>query len=132
MVAEFWDSWVPCVTHGEPFAVVVNGDVIEGVHHRATSQISHNLEDQCQIAYDVFAPILDRCDGRFFMIRGTPAHVGEQGVYEERLAKQLGAIPNEEASSRAMSCGRRSAATAWPTSTTTSAPRPVPSTRRRP
>jgi hypothetical protein len=93
---EFWDEWVPSVTHDEPYAVVVNGDVIEGVHHRATSQISQNLEDQCQIACDVLAPIVERCDGRFFMIRGTPAHTGEQGVSEERLAKQLGAVPNEE------------------------------------
>jgi len=93
---EFWDDWVPRVTHDEPFAVVVNGDVIEGVHHRATSQISQNIEDQCQIAYEALAPVVERCDGQFFMVRGTPAHVGEQGVHEERLAKQLGAVPNED------------------------------------
>ena len=93
---EFWEKWVPTVTHGEPYAVVVNGDVIEGVHHRATSQISHNLEDQCEIVREVFEPIVERCRGQFYMVRGTPAHVGEQGVHEERLAKQLGALPNEE------------------------------------
>ena len=93
---EFWEEWVPNVTHGEPYAVVVNGDMIEGVHHRATSQISHNIEDQCDIALEVFEPIVEKCGGRFYMIRGTPAHVGEQGVHEERLGKQLKAIQNED------------------------------------
>lgn len=93
---EFWNNWVPQVTHGEPFAVVCNGDMVEGCHHRATSQISHNLEDQCEIAYQIFKPIVEQCEGRFYMIRGTPAHVGEQAKEEEILAKRLGAIPNAE------------------------------------
>src|SRR5579862_848807 len=41
---EFWESWVPQVTHGEKFAVVVNGDILDGVNHRSTSQFSHNLK----------------------------------------------------------------------------------------
>jgi hypothetical protein len=93
---EFWNEWVPKATRNEPYAVVVNGDVIDGVHHRATTQISHNLEDQCNIAHEVLVPVVERCEGRFFMVRGTPAHTGEQGVQEERLAKWLGAIPNED------------------------------------
>jgi len=93
---EFWGEWVPRVTHGEPYSVVVNGDMVEGVHHRATSQISHDLGDQAEIAYRVFKPISEQCEGRFYMVRGTPAHVGESGVDEEKLAKRLGAIPNAE------------------------------------
>jgi hypothetical protein len=93
---EFWESWVPKVVRGERYAVVVNGDVIDGVHHKATTQISHNLEDQCRVAYEVLGPVVDDCKGQFFMIRGTPSHTGEQGVHEERLAKELGAVPNEE------------------------------------
>lgn len=93
---EFWNEWVPQVTHKEPYAVVINGDAIEGVHHRDTSTISQNLEDQCEIAYEVLAPIAEKCRGRFYMIRGTPAHDGEQGVHEERLAKRLKAVPNKD------------------------------------
>jgi hypothetical protein len=93
---EFWQDWVPSWTKGEPFAVVVNGDMVEGVHHRATTPISHNMEDQCEIAYRVFAPIVDLCEGRFFMVRGTEAHVGTSALHEEALAKRLGAVPNED------------------------------------
>jgi len=96
---EFWDDWVPTVTQGEPYDLVHNGDAIEGVHHRSTTQISHNLEDQQRIAEAVLKPEVDRCKkmgGTYYHIRGTEAHVGQSGEFEERLARTLGAKPNAE------------------------------------
>ena len=92
---EFWGVWVPKACHDEPFAVLVLGDTLDGVHHRATTQISHDLGDQGEIAYRVLAPIASKCEGRLYMIRGTEAHVGPSGVEEERLAKRLEAIADE-------------------------------------
>jgi len=92
---EFWGRWVPEACHNEPFAVLILGDTIDGVHHDSTSQISHNLEDQAEIAYRVLEPIAKKCQGRLYMIRGTQAHVGPSGIEEERLAKRLGAVPDE-------------------------------------
>ena len=88
--------WVPQQTKGKPFAVVHNGDVIEGVHHNATTQISHNIEDQSNLAVKVLTPIVKKCGGRYYSIRGTPSHVGQSSVEEERVAKRLGAIPNKD------------------------------------
>jgi hypothetical protein len=93
---EFWDEWVPDVCRGEPFAIVVNGDALDGVHHRAVTQVSQNLADQARIARAVFEPLLDLCNGQLFWIRGTEAHVGPSAQEEERLAEALGAIPNEQ------------------------------------
>ncbi len=90
----FWDEWVPEVTRGEPYAVLFNGDALDGVHHNSVTQISNNLDDQCDIAYQVLNPIIKLCQGRYYHIRGTEAHVGKSGQEEERLAKRLGAIPN--------------------------------------
>jgi len=92
----FWDRAVPAATHGEPFAVVCNGDAIDGRHHDSTTQITHNLADQANIAYEVLAPIVERCDGRYYHVRGTEAHVGKSGVEEERLAQRLGAVRDED------------------------------------
>lgn len=92
----FWGEWVPRVTQGEPFVVVHNGDAIDGVHHNSTTQWSHNLADQGEHAYTVLKPVYDACEGRYYHIRGTEAHVGRSACEEERLAKRLGAIPNEE------------------------------------
>lgn len=93
---EFWGEWIPRATHGEPFTVVHNGDVIDGVHHNATTQWSNNLEDQSAHAEKILRPVVDACEGRYYAIRGTEAHVGKSGVEEERLARRIGAVPNEE------------------------------------
>ena len=88
----FWGEWVPRVTHDEPFAVVFNGDAIDGSHHGSTTQWSHNLKDQVAHAEKIFAPGVEACEGRYYHIRGTEAHVGQSGNEEERLAKAVGAI----------------------------------------
>lgn len=93
---EFWNHWVPEFTHGEPYIVVHNGDAIDGVHHNSVTQISNNLEVQVEIAYTMLKPIVELCEGRYYHIRGTEAHVGKSAQEEERLAKRLGAIPNAE------------------------------------
>ena len=97
--SEFWDTWVPEVTRGEPFDLVHNGDALDGVHHHSTTQISHNLEDQQRISEAVLAPVVAQCKasgGTYYHIRGTEAHVGQSGEYEERLARTLGAKPNDQ------------------------------------
>ena len=93
---EFWGEWVPTVTRGEPFAVVVNGDAIDGRHHGATTQVSQNLADQENIAAEILAHIRIRCDGRLYMIKGTEIHVGTSAEDEERLARRVGAIPDRQ------------------------------------
>lgn len=96
---EFWDKWVPSVTRREPYDLIVNGDALDGVHHRSTTQISQNLEDQQRIAEQCLRREVERCQkkgGTYYHIRGTEAHVGQSGEYEERLARNLGAKPNAE------------------------------------
>ena len=93
---DFWD-WVETeATKGRPYAVVFDGDAMDGVHHDSTTQITHNLADQQRIAYDLLKPVVERCEGRFFMIRGTEAHSGPSAENEERLAQALGAVPTDE------------------------------------
>lgn len=96
MWREFWDEFVPSVTKRERYGVVINGDAVEGVHHRATTPISHNIGDQIKIALALLKPIADQCAGRFWMVRGTEAHVGISAQIEEGLAGALNAVPNEE------------------------------------
>jgi hypothetical protein len=96
---EFWDEWVPKVTRGEPYDLVHNGDAIDGVHHRSTHQISHNYQDQLRIAEIALRPEIEKCrmlGGTYYHIRGTEAHVGQSGIYEEQLAQRLGAKPNDQ------------------------------------
>jgi hypothetical protein len=99
---QFWKEWVPQVTHGEPYDVVHNGDAIDGNHHNSTTQVSHDLQDQINIAHTIMKPIVDKVrkrGGKYYHIRGTEAHVGQSGVYEEMLAERLGAVPNDQGQS---------------------------------
>ena len=92
---DFWE-YVDDVFKGEPFTVICNGDAIDGVHHNSVTQITQNLTDQQKIAYQILKPIVDKCEGNYYHLRGTPAHVGSSGMYEEALAKSLGAIPSQQ------------------------------------
>ena len=93
---QFWNEWVPEVTKKEPYYIVHNGDIIDGVHHGATTLITNNIKDQSKIAIQVMRPILDmsNCKG-YYQIRGTEVHVGKSACDEETIAKELGAIPDD-------------------------------------
>jgi hypothetical protein len=93
---EFWDEWVPRACNGEPFIVVNNGDTVDGVHHHSTTQWSHNVHDQRLHAELLLEPIVKACKGRYYHIRGTEAHVGQSGEYEEAIAKSLGAVKDSQ------------------------------------
>ena len=95
MWEEFWGDWVPHVTKGEPYDVVFNGDAIDGVHHGSVTQVSHNITDQVSIAVECLRPVAEKAE-RFYMVRGTEAHVGKSAQAEEGLARALGAVPNED------------------------------------
>jgi len=85
----FWDEFVPMATGGEPYTVVINGDVVEGQHHRSTQYISSNEEDHEKLAVQLLQPIRDRTRGGFYMVRGTEAHVGPSAGHEESVAREL-------------------------------------------
>lgn len=96
---EFFEWFVPEATEDEPYDLVHNGDVIDGVHHNSTTQISHNIEDQITIADTVLRPEVERCrkrGGTYYHIRGTEAHGGKSEVHSEQVAKRLGAKPNDQ------------------------------------
>jgi hypothetical protein len=58
--------------------------------------MSQNVNDQINLAVKVLKPVVELAEGRYYHIRGTEAHVGKSALLEENLAKQLGAIPNEQ------------------------------------
>lgn len=93
---EFWNVAVPEMTTGEPYMVCHMGDAIDGSHHGSVHQWTHNLGTQSRYAEALLKPIVDRCEGRYYHLRGTEAHVSASSAEDERLAKNLGAVPNAE------------------------------------
>lgn len=97
MWLNFWYDWIPKVTNGEPYYIVNNGDVVDGVHHGSVTQVTQNMKDQVGMAIEILEPIVNNklCKG-YYHIRGTEAHVGKSGQAEEGVAKALGALENED------------------------------------
>lgn len=97
-LARYWDdfcnNWVPHVTEGRPFVLELGGDLVDGNHHNAVSQITHNIKDQRRIAYEVLKPLADKA-AAVVAIRGTGAHAGPNGIDDDAVAQSLGAIPDE-------------------------------------
>lgn len=88
---QFW-WWATKVTGGGPDAVVVNGDILEGVHHRTTTLVSNNLKDQRGVAEANLRIISPK--SRLYIVKGTPAHDSEEGEAIESVAKNLNAVPS--------------------------------------
>ena len=93
-----WECWqrmeqfVGEHVNGSPFALVLNGDLIEGVHHGTKEIISPEVADHVSAALTLLTPLASK-SSHVFVVRGTEAHVNN---HEQAMAKKLGAENNPE------------------------------------
>jgi len=85
-------AWLKAEAAGEPFALILNGDLIEGDHHRTDQIIGRNISDHLAVAEAVLEPLV-KMAAKTFVTRGTECHVGD---IEAALGKILKAEPNPE------------------------------------
>lgn len=88
-------QWVKQVMDGKPFDAVLGGDLVDGLHHGSTTAMSDNIKDQEEAAIEILEDMIAGADRRYAE-RGTEAHVGPAACSDERIAKRLGCIPNED------------------------------------
>lgn len=91
---DFW-KWTYRIIGNEPFILVHNGDIVDGVHHRTTTLSSHNLTIQSRLAAEILEPHISRALA-YYQIRGTEAHAGQSAQEEEALACVLGAVRDKK------------------------------------
>lgn len=97
---EFWSVFVPEATEGEPFDIVLNGDLIDGRHHQQDSLITNDLSEQVEIAVASFDPVfalpcISKRLRRIFMVDGTEAHCGLANENQKFLAARWPVKPDE-------------------------------------
>jgi len=104
-----WERWDEAARqadkltqHCERRHIILNGDLIDGWHHGTWQVLSANPTIQRRVAKESLSPLTSLRHDKLFIVRGTPAHVGEQGHVEEDLAELLGAerCPETNAYSR--------------------------------
>ena len=86
------EVWLNKIVGDDPFALVVNGDAIEGVHHGTTQVISPDPTDHRIAAQRVLEPLAER-SAAVFVVRGTEVHTKNS---ENHLASSLGARPHPD------------------------------------
>jgi hypothetical protein len=92
---DFWGKFVPRNTIGSTCNIlVINGDIIDGVHHQTVNLISNSWEVQEEMATKIIRAIPFRFD-KVFVTRGTEAHADIGAQSEERIAKAIGCEANE-------------------------------------
>jgi len=72
---------------GYPFILTVNGDAIEGIHHRSTEMVSQKWEEHLDIAIRCIKPYSDLAE-KIYITKGTECHTQS---LEDALARELGA-----------------------------------------
>jgi hypothetical protein len=85
-------QWVDEQVGTDPFAIVFNGDVIDGLHHGTKEVFSPEIDDQIEAATMFLAPLAMRAAKRFFVL-GTECHTNS---HEHRIAFELNGERNPE------------------------------------
>jgi len=80
---------------GARLAVIALGDLLDINKHDGLDPITKNRADVLRMGIEVFAPVAERANW-LFILRGTEAHTGEHCELEEVLARDLGAVADEE------------------------------------
>lgn len=78
--------WRTCGT--DPYALIINGDLIDGDHHGTKEIVSKEVGVHCQIAVDCFKP-LAAAAAHTFVVEGTNSHTGNK---ERSIGAALGAV----------------------------------------
>lgn len=73
------------------YILLVNGDWLEGDHHRTKNAFSLNLNDQLAAAMVTLGPLARRAKATY-ITRGTGAHAGQSAEWEEAFAREIGAV----------------------------------------
>lgn len=94
-----WERWLAFRLHvhgkleGRRYGLVINGDCIEGNHHRTLELIHPDVGVHIATAIEVLSPVAK--DAAFtYMVRGTECHVG---TAENGIGKALGAVMSGKA-----------------------------------
>lgn len=87
---DYWER-VAAVRKAEKadLILVFNGDMTDGDHHGTTQILSGNPTAQAAVVDACMAVPLALKPDKLFFVRGTEAHVGKSGAFEERIARGL-------------------------------------------
>jgi hypothetical protein len=91
----YWQA-VKDIAAGHDLVVLLNGELGDQNKHSPDDLISQNKNTQLRIAIALLQPMLDLNPQAIHVVRGTPAHSGNQSWMDERIAHDIGAVKHGE------------------------------------
>lgn len=97
-----WECWLDFWRTASAYAidaVIVNGDVPNGINQVDAETVTVNESDQIRVGLAALRPLLDLRDKQGFPIyatRGTGFHSGRAGAREETIWREAGAEPTAQ------------------------------------
>jgi len=88
---ECWQDmqvWAQKVIGKDSFDVVVNGDLVDGIHHRTLQVMTPDVGDQSDAVRQVLG-FLAETSNKLFLIKGTECHTRNDEI---RIGRALGAV----------------------------------------
>lgn len=86
------DHWLPSITNGDPHALVSNGDLIEGLHHKAIDIMSAAVADQVSAVTAVLGDLI-KPGNPVFLTLGTDCHTRNDEIH---IGQKLGAVKDPD------------------------------------
>lgn len=80
-------KWLPSVVGNDPYILIVNGDLCEGVHHKTLQVMTADPADQSRAVKIVLGPVFEKAE-RTYITLGTESHTRND---EMRIGMDLGA-----------------------------------------
>ena len=80
-------EWSKRVVGKDAFDVVLNGDLVDGIHHKTLQVMTPDVGDQTDAVKQVLAPLVERC-AKLHIVKGTEIHTRNDEI---RLGNALGA-----------------------------------------
>lgn len=91
-----WENWLACkewiarVVGTDPFEVIYNGDLVDGIHHKTLQVMSVDVTDQSVATLMTLQGLSDRAVATY-LTKGTESHTRNDEI---RLGERLHAVPD--------------------------------------
>jgi hypothetical protein len=83
-------GWANKIIGDDSFDLVINGDIVDGIHHKTLQVMTPDLGDQVLAVKQILKPFSDKC-AKLHLVKGTEAHTTTQEIH---VGSALGASKN--------------------------------------
>jgi len=89
-----WQHWKECqewiarICGEDHFELILNGDLVDGIHHKTTQVMSADQNDQIGAVLEVLGPLAEKA-AKIYLTKGTESHTRNDECY---IGRELGAV----------------------------------------